>query len=131
LYCVILVQGCVLVSACHTDLGIDNEREAGYYNRPWRWELIKANAGAIPQSTPSAPPNPLLLSSILPPSGRAGITQFHSDDDPFIPLSEAQHVACSLGLARGSQFHVLSGHSHFFSTEDAGPLLEAICSAVS
>ena len=28
------LHGCVLVSACHTDLGIENERRAGYYNRP-------------------------------------------------------------------------------------------------
>ncbi len=47
-------QGCVLVSACHTDLGIANEREAGYYNRPWQWKSISAHAGAIPCSAPAA-----------------------------------------------------------------------------
>ena len=29
------VLGLVLVSACHTDLGVESEREAGYYSRPW------------------------------------------------------------------------------------------------
>lgn len=36
--------GCiVLVSACHTDLGIENERASGYYSRPWLWDDIKKN----------------------------------------------------------------------------------------
>lgn len=64
-----------------------------------------------------------------PPTGRAGITQFHSDDDPFIPVAEAQHVADSLTL--GARFHLLSGHSHFFSKEDAAPILQAIKNAVA
>ena len=28
--------GCVLISACYTDLGIESERLAGYYSRPWK-----------------------------------------------------------------------------------------------
>jgi hypothetical protein len=63
------------------------------------------------------------------PSGRAGITQFHSDDDPFIPVAEAQHVARSLAL--GARFHLLSGCSHFFSKEDAVPILQAIQHAMA
>jgi predicted alpha/beta hydrolase family esterase len=29
------VQGIILVAACHTDLGNENERASEYYNRPW------------------------------------------------------------------------------------------------
>ena len=29
------VLGVVLVAACHTDLGDDNEKASEYYNRPW------------------------------------------------------------------------------------------------
>jgi predicted alpha/beta hydrolase family esterase len=35
------LAGMILVSACYTDLGVESERKAGYYNRPWQWEKIK------------------------------------------------------------------------------------------
>ena len=69
----IKLRGIVLVSACHTDLGDAGEREAGWYARPWQWEKMKANAGSF------------------------GIHQFHSNDDPFIPVSESRHVAKNIG----------------------------------
>ena len=79
------VAALVLVSACHTDLGDPGERAAGYYARPWRWDAIRANAGRI--------------------------VQFHSDNDPFIPDSEARHVAENLQ----SEYSELPGRSHFFT----------------
>ena len=39
--------GVILVSACYTDLGSENEKLSGYYDRPWLWEKIKQNAGFI------------------------------------------------------------------------------------
>ena len=81
--------GVILVSACHTDLGDANERASGYYNRRWEWESIAKNA--------------------------RWIDQFHSTDDPFIPIDEARHVAESLGLVRGRDYHEFNGRSHFFS----------------
>ena len=69
------LAGCVLVSACHTDLGDAGERASGYYppsGGPWRFRAMMRNA-----------------------NGR--IRVLHSDNDPFIPLSEAQHVAAQLG----------------------------------
>jgi len=81
--------GVILVSACHTDLGDANERASGYYARPWRWTDIAANA--------------------------TWIEQFHSLDDPFIPISEARHVASSLGLVAGETYHEFENRSHFFS----------------
>lgn len=29
------VRGIILVAACHTDMGDENERASEYYNRPW------------------------------------------------------------------------------------------------
>ncbi len=59
----------VLVSACHTDLGIESERQSGYYSRPWLWDSIRANVA-----------NP--------------IVQFASEDDPLVPF-HAEVFACS------------------------------------
>lgn len=79
--------GIVLVSACHTDLGISNERASGYYARPWLWEDIRENVGRI--------------------------VQFGAKDDPFLPLKEQQHVADSLR----AEFHRLDGRGHFMEDE--------------
>mgnify|MGYP002476760699 CR=1 FL=1 len=76
--------GVVLVAACHTDLGCEHEREAGYYDRPWQWDKIKENAGWI--------------------------VQFHSRDDFLIPVEEADHVAKMLG----SDYRVFQDRVHFF-----------------
>ena len=65
--------GCVLVSACHTDLGCESERISNYYSRPWEWNLIRSNSSNF-------------------------LLQYHSIDDPFIPPSEADHVARMLQL---------------------------------
>lgn len=59
--------GVILVSACHTDLGCANETISGYYNREWLWSRIAQHA--------------------------QWIVQYHSTDDPFIPIEEARHVA--------------------------------------
>src|SRR6185437_16522502 len=37
------IFGSVLVSACYTDLGIEEEKLSGYYDTPWQWEKIKNN----------------------------------------------------------------------------------------
>jgi len=81
------LYGVVLVSACWTDLGIASEREAGYYSRPWQWDEIRSNV-----------------------SPAFGIVQFHSSDDPFIPMEEAEYVAKQLG----SETHFFDDKSHFF-----------------
>jgi predicted alpha/beta hydrolase family esterase len=78
----------VLVAACHTDLGSSNEAASGYYARPWNWDKIAGNANWI--------------------------IQFHSTDDPFIPIEEARFVAHSLK----SEYHEKEGYSHFFEPFD-------------
>jgi predicted alpha/beta hydrolase family esterase len=81
------VLGLVLVSACHTDLGMESEAISGYYNRPWKWNDIRKNCSFI--------------------------IQFHCRDDPFIPIEEARHVATNLK----SDYHELDGEGHFMDDD--------------
>ncbi len=60
------IYGSVLIGACHTDLDDEDEKKSGYYNRPWRWNKIRTNQNWI--------------------------IQYHSTDDPFIPIDEARYV---------------------------------------
>ena len=92
------IFGAVLVSACHTDLGSESEAISGYYNHPWKWEQQKANVGEF------------------------GILQFHSSDDPFIPISEADYVADQLG----TDYCKFSDRSHFFDAESVQDVFDAI-----
>ena len=86
------LAGALLVSACHTDLGNAHEAASGYYppsGGPWQWDAIRANSGG-------------------------NLCVLHSDDDPFIPLAEAEHVAAQLGGGGESVLRVERGRSHFF-----------------
>lgn len=81
------LKGLILVSACHTDLGMASERISGYYSRPWLWDSIRANCGWI--------------------------VQLHSRDDPFIPVEEARHVAENLKseyIEHSNRGHYLTMH---------------------
>ncbi|KAF3824640.1 hypothetical protein GH733_009974 [Mirounga leonina] len=81
------VYAIVLVSAYTSDLGDENERASGYFNRPWQWEKIKANC--------------------------AHIVQFGSTDDPFLPWKEQQEVADRLE----AKLYKFSDRGHFQNTE--------------
>jgi hypothetical protein len=50
--------------------------------------------------------------------------QFHSNDDPFIPLHEAERIRDGLGLS--STYYMLPGRSHFF--EFSPEVLEVVLS---
>ncbi|MBN3271737.1 RBBP9 hydrolase, partial [Polyodon spathula] len=80
------VYGIVLVSAYVSDLEDENERESGYFNRPWQWETIQMNCRQI--------------------------VQFGSTDDPFLPWSEQQEVADGLG----AELHKYTDRGHFQNT---------------
>lgn len=95
--------GAVLVSACYTDLGEPSETISGYYNRPWLWEEIKKNVDST-----------------------FGIIQVHSKDDPFIPVSEAEHVAQNLQ----SEFFLFNDRSHFFTSESIDSILDMIMTKI-
>lgn len=60
------ILGSILVSACYTDLGMKSEAISGYYDSSWLWDDIKNN--------------------------QQWIIQFHSTDDPLIPIEEARFI---------------------------------------
>jgi len=80
----------ILVSATYSDLGDAHERASGYYpqseTNPYDFSKMKTNCKTW--------------------------HQFHSDDDPFIPVHEAQAIQKGLGLT--DTFYLLHGRSHFF-----------------
>ncbi|XP_035260663.1 serine hydrolase RBBP9 [Anguilla anguilla] len=77
------VHSIVLVGAYISDLGDENERESGYFSRPWEWEKIRGNCGHV--------------------------VQFGSTDDPFLPWSEQQAVADGLR----ARLHKYADRGHF------------------
>src|SRR3989344_70783 len=77
--------GTIIIGACYTDLGDQNEKESGYYNDPWQWEKIKKNA--------------------------SWIVQFASQDDPYIPIKEARYIHEQLS----SEYHEYNDEGHFGS----------------
>ena len=93
--------GSVLISACHTDLGDPGERASGYYSSPWQWEAIRRN--------------------------QLWIGQFHSADDPLVPVSEARHVAAKL---RCSYFE-LNGRGHFVDDAAFPEVIEFVHARIS
>ncbi|XP_030626676.1 serine hydrolase RBBP9 [Chanos chanos] len=76
----------ILVGAYISDLGDENERESGYFSRPWEWEKIRQNVGHI--------------------------VQFGSTDDPFLPWKEQKAVADGLQ----AELHKYSDRGHFQNT---------------
>ena len=85
------IGGMILVSACVTDLGDENERQSGYYSRPWNWEAIVANVGSF-------------------------IRLFGSADDPFIPWEEMQQVHEGLKGHDNYRLMKLEDEGHFQSS---------------
>lgn len=53
------IYGSILVSPNYTDLDDELEKQSGYFDKPWQWDLIKEN--------------------------QSNIALFYGDDDPFIP----------------------------------------------
>lgn len=60
------IFGSILVGAYHTDLGIDAEKQSGYFDRPWDFSSIKNNQNWI------------------------GL--FAGKNDPWIPVQEARFL---------------------------------------
>ena len=77
------VKGVVLVSACHSDLGLASEAISGYYSRPWQWQRISQHA--------------------------QWIVQLHATNDKLVPVAEGREVARQLG----SEYIELSKGGHF------------------
>lgn len=79
------ILGSILVAACHTDLGVREEKLSGYYKKPWNWRAIKKN--------------------------QKWIVQFASVDDRFIPIKEARFVHKKLG----TEYYEFKHEGHFSS----------------
>jgi hypothetical protein len=102
------VDGIVLVSATYSDLGDASERASGYYPQQQKNVTGEKNQYLFDEMKKNCPL----------------WHQFHSDDDPFIPLREAERIRDGLGLS--DTYHMLPGRSHFF---DYSPeLLDAVLS---
>lgn len=91
------VGGVVLVAATYSDLGDVGERASGYYplnndtENLYNFESMRVNCPRW--------------------------FQFHSDDDCFIPLHEAERIRNNLRLSE-SEHMFLHGRSHFFEPFD-------------
>ncbi|CAF3084663.1 unnamed protein product, partial [Rotaria sp. Silwood2] len=81
------VRGVILVAACQTDLGNENEPASEYYNRPSDWNVIRTNT--------------------------EWIVQFHSPSDKLIPVAEGRFVADKLK----SESMELERRGHFMSRQ--------------
>ena len=88
------LAGIVLVSACVTDLGVENERASGYYpdfegegSNPWRFDLAKQNVAIR--------------------------VQLASETDPFLPY-ETEQLKVRDGLdIKAKDFHSFPQGGHF------------------
>lgn len=85
------MKGVILVAAAYTDLGDEQERQSGYFDRPWDWEQMKDGANKI--------------------------VCFHGVDDPLIPVGEARYIAENMA-GENFEYHEMEGVSHFFQPWD-------------
>jgi len=81
------LQGIVLVSAYHTNLGMEKEKASHYFDTPWQWDKIKQNV--------------------------KWIIQLHSTDDPYISNDEAEYIAKKLD----TDYHEYTDKGHFEDKE--------------
>ncbi len=81
--------GSILIGACYTDLGDPNEKASGYYDQPWDWQGIKQN--------------------------QKFIAQFHSLDDPYIPISQAHYIRDHLA----SDYYEFTNRGHFMLDQNS------------
>lgn len=77
--------GAIVIGVNHTDLGDKDEKESGYFEGDWKWDKIKQNA--------------------------KWIAQFASQDDPYIPISQARFIHEKLN----TEYHECTDRGHFGS----------------
>lgn len=65
------IKGAIIVGAYDNDFGNDRERQSGYFDTEWQWNIIKQNA--------------------------QWIIQFASTSDPYIPIANAHKIRDNLG----------------------------------
>ena len=79
----IKLLGTALVPGHYTDLGLAEEKESGYFNKPWDWNLIKKN--------------------------QKFIIQFASTNDPWIPIEVSRFMHEKLN----SEYYENDSMGHF------------------
>ena len=77
------ILGSILVGAYYTNLGMETEKESGYFDHQWNWANIKKN--------------------------QKWTILFASDDDPWIPIHEPRHIREKLNC----QYHEYNNQGHF------------------
>ncbi len=82
------LRGVIIIGVMHTDLGFEDEKDSGYYDSPWQWDKIKANAGWI--------------------------VQFASTDDPYIPIAVPHLIHEQLD----SEYYELSDRGHYMTDQN-------------
>lgn len=87
------ILGSVLIGTAYTDLNDPLEKQSGYFDTPWDWEMIKKN--------------------------QQWIIQFDSTDDPYIPIEEPRHVHKMLD----TEYYEFDNRGHFFKGQDRFPEL--------
>ena len=90
------IVGSVLIGAMYTDLGIESEKQSGYFDTPWNWEFIKNN--------------------------QQWIVQFASTDDPWIPIEEPRFIHQQLD----SEYYEFTNQGHFGGDYDKKEFPELI-----
>ncbi len=91
------IYGSILISPCYTDLGIEDEKQSGWYKDPWDWNAIKNNQKVI------------------------GL--FYSKNDQLIPLKEFIHIRDNLKPNNTFEFE---HKGHFINQNDFIELLDYI-----
>lgn len=77
------ILGSVLVGTYHTDLGIEKEKQSGYFDRSWDWTNMKQNQNW----------------TII----------FASQDDPWIPIEQPRYIQQHLEC----EYHEYKNQGHF------------------
>lgn len=90
------ILGSVLVSPCHSDMGIREEAMSGWYDGDWKWREIKQNQNFI--------------------------IQFSSRDDYIVPIVEQDFVREQLH----PEYHEFNERGHFNGQREFPELVSAV-----
>lgn len=77
------IYSSILVGAYHTDLGMEKEKQSGYFDKIWDWERIKKN--------------------------QRWTVLFASQDDPWIPIDQPRFIHLQLDC----EYHEYKNEGHF------------------
>jgi len=93
------ILGTILVGVYYTDLGMEKEKQSGYFDEPWDWDAIKKN--------------------------QQWVVQFASTDDPWIPIEEPRFIH----RQTDSNYHEFTDQGHFggdYNKKEFPELVETI-----